>query len=518
MKNRFKNILLILGLFSLAFVSCEDKIDPLIEELQFERVFTPLDLTVRIRNMTTAELTWSLRDDADYYVVEISENAFASTVVTRNVDPGEVPVSIQLDGETAYSARVKGVSESGMNDSKWAEVNFMTNPENIFLPVQDGDVDALYAILRWPAGSDVTHLLINGQTQRILTADEKEAGVALIEGLTGETTYTVNLFRDTKERGTVIFTTLIDVGNATRVYPEDDLSAVVADAAPGDVLVLYPGEYLVYTGALTLNKSISIRGLYPYDKPVVHIQFSIEAGAQDVTISDLELDGDGTLIDVFRFNTAGLEYGSLVISGCNIHDYDRSFVAGNVASKVTSVSIDNSLITNILTNGGDFIDFRTTYLANLSITNSTFNKCAPARDFIRMDAAAAYSGTGLTSTVLIDRCTIIGACNTEASTRRLLYVRFLNNSLTVRNTLIAATIGFYSNQANTSQPAFLNNNYYEAPWFYQYLEGQSTTNFKYDTSNYTTLNPGFTNAPGGDFTVTNQTLLDNAVGDPRWRP
>ena len=39
MKNKLKNIGFIIGLISLIFVSCEDKIDPIIEKLDFARVF-----------------------------------------------------------------------------------------------------------------------------------------------------------------------------------------------------------------------------------------------------------------------------------------------------------------------------------------------------------------------------------------------------------------------------------------------------------------------------------------------
>ena len=514
MKTKHIFLGILAGLFSLAFVACDDNIDPLVEELEFERVFSPTGLTARIRNLTTIELTWNIRDDADHYVVEFSEDSlvFASIVRTVEVLPDELPLRETFDGETRYSARVKGVSNSGVEDSKWSAVTIKTDAENIFLAIQDGDIDATVATLRWTPNSEVTNFIINpGNTSRAITADEKAAGVATIEGLTGDTEYTVTLMKGTKQRGSVIFTTLIDVGNATRVYPTDDLSAVIAAAAPGDVLVLYPGDYTVYSGLITIDKSITIRGLYPYDKPKVHIQFNIENAAQAVELIDLDMNGDGTLSDVARFNTAGVTFGYLKITGCNIHDFTRSFVAGNVASTIESVIIDNCVLTNVLTSGGDFLDFRTTYLTDLSVTNSTFNNCAPGRDFVRMDAASGFSGTGLNSNVLIDHCTLYGVSNT---TDRILYVRFLTNTLTVKNTLIAATDGYYTNQANSSQPICSNNNYFNAAGFYT---DAYVTGAKIDISGtHTTLDPGFTDVATGNFKVTNQTLIDNAVGDPRW--
>ena len=130
---------------------------------------------------------------------------------------------------------------------------------------------------------------------------------------------------------------------------------------------------------------------------------------------------------------------------------------------------------------------------------------------MRLDAAAAYTGTGLTSTVLIDHSTFYSVSNTQD---RILYVRFNVNILTVRNSLFAATDGYYTNQPSSSQPTCSNNNYFNAVGFFT---PAYVTNAKSDISgNHTTLDPGFTNAANGDFTVSNQELKDNGIGDPRW--
>ncbi|MBX2963524.1 MAG: fibronectin type III domain-containing protein [Cyclobacteriaceae bacterium] len=525
MKTKYIITCILLGFSTFWFSACEDKIDPLITDLEVGRVFAPTGLEARVRNLTQIELTWNLRDDAAHYIVEFSEDdpGFTNIIRTITVMPHEIPLLETFAGETEYSIRVKGVSaNTSVADSRWATTVIMTAQENIFLPIEDGDIDATEATLRWVANSEVTHLLINpGSVTRIITAGEVTAGVATITGLTGDTDYTVALMRDTKSRGTVNFSTLIDVGDAVRVYPEDDLNAVITDAAPGEVLVLFPGDYTVFTGLIVLNKSITIRGLYPFDKPKLHVQFSLEGGASAIEFRDIDMSGNGTLNDLFRYNTANVTFGSLVIDGCYVHDFTRSFVAGNAsATTVQSVVVNNTIVTNVETSGGDFIDFRNTYLADLKLTNSTFNNSSTARDFIRMDGvapASGLSGTGLTSTVLVDHCTIYRACNNATvSTRRLLYVRFNANVLTVRNSIIAESGGFYSNQATTSQHTSSNNNYFNAPRFHD-ASFEVIANLKVDVSgNFTTLDPGFVNAAAGNFKVSNQTLLDNSVGDPRW--
>lgn len=526
MRRYIRNIGFIIGICSLVLVGCEDKIDPIVEKLDFSRVFTPLNLNSKIRNMTTAELNWDVRSDADSYVLEISEDslAFSKIIKTLNVKPDELPYSVLLDGQTRYSARVKGVSQKGLADSKWIQITFKTDAENIFLPLPGENIKATSVTLNWPAGSEVTNFIINpGNTSRAITAAEKAEGKAVVTGLTGETKYTVVMYKESKQRGSVTFTTLIDLGNATPVYPTDNLSTVIAAAKEGDALVLFPGDYMVHTGVITLNKSISIKGLYPFNKPIVHVQFELENGVKNVEIRDLEMDGlfidpatttETILSHAFAYNTSGVSYGTLDVVNCNIHDYDKSIFSGSssVVSTIQSISMNGCVVTNVLTNSADCIDFRGGYVGSLSLKNSTFVNCAPARDFIRLDDT---SGTypGKVSNVIIDRCTMYGVANNAS--RRILYVRFVDNTLKVTNTIIAETVGNYTNQSRSAQPECSNNNYFNAPAFVP--GGSELAGVKFDISgNHSVLNPGFKDAAKGDFTISNQSLKDKNTGDPRW--
>ena len=57
-----------------------------------------------------------------------------------------------------------------------------------------------------------------------------------------------------------------------------------------------------------------------------------------------------------------------------------------------------------------------------------------------------------------------------------------------------------------------NNNYFNAPNF----TASTTANAINDKGVYTLLDPGFKDADKGDFTVSNETVKDNRIGDPRW--
>jgi len=530
MNTKIKNTGLIIGLLFL-FTFCDDNIDPLIEELQVDRVFSPIDLSAKIRNMVTAELSWDLRDDASSYLLEISDDSleFSNIIHTATVAPDDLPYSITLEGETQYSARVKGVSESGLADSKWTAIAFKTDPENIFYSLEDNDYDANWVTLKWPAGSEVDKfIIVPGNTEREITQEEKDAGTATITGLTGETEYTIKMMRNTKQRGAVTFTTLIDVGDATRVYPEDDLGAAIAAAEEGETLVLLPGEYLAYSGTISLDKSISVKGLYPYDKPIVHVAFELKDAAQTLNLVNLEMNGNYTdtetgeksmLSSAIQYGTSDVAFGSLVIQGCYIHNFSKSLISdGGEAFEAASILVDDCIVTDILNDGGDFIDSRKSYFARLTVQNSTFSNCATVstRDFIRMDGSTkgnTYDDGTRSPEIAVINCTLHNVMNSTSSTKRLFYVRWSQHTIESKNNLfVDMGVSVYSNQSLTLQPECSFNNYFNADGYITAEAGVLTDN----SGNYTTLDPGFTDPANGVFTVTNQTLLDNQVGDPRW--
>ena len=47
-------------------------------------------------------------------------------------------------------------------------------------------------------------------------------------------------------------------------------------------------------------------------------------------------------------------------------------------------------------------------------------------------------------------------------------------------------------------------------------EYPKVSQYIFDDTNYSTLDPGFADPASGDFTVSNQTIKDKNIGDPRW--
>jgi hypothetical protein len=516
LKYIFKSLLI--AILLVATVTSCDYDEELVEELPVDREFAPVNLTAFVRNQVNVELNWTVNDNANSYIVEFANDSlqFNNIVRTVEVNPDELPVLVPLESETLYSIRVKAISERGIDDSSWATTTARTLTEQIFIEGEDGDIKSGEAILRWVPGSEVTEINLSpGDITYTITAEDRAAGIATVTGLSSETDYTATLLNGSQIRGVKEFTTGIDIGDGKLVTPEDDLLQMIADAVAGDIFVLEPGDYTDQTGTITLDKSLTIRGLRSFDKPLLQLNFEIVAGAEDVELIDLDLQGLGEgssdLSDFVRYTGPG-NFNSLLISGCNIHDYGRSFIAGNETDAILqTLTVENSIVYDIFTSGGDFIDFRNSDVLNINLLNNTFYNVAPDRDFIRMDASGTSNDTGLTSNVLIDSNTLYAVSNNESS--RLLYIRFVSNDVTVRNTLIVNTEseGYADREGIDESPSFSNNNYFNAPGFYD------TAQYIFDDTSYFNLDPGFVDPSTGDFTVTNQTLIDNQIGDPRWR-
>ncbi|KUJ63903.1 hypothetical protein AR687_01575 [Flavobacteriaceae bacterium CRH] len=506
-------------LLAIGVSGCESYNEELLDGIGNTREYSPIGVKATVRNSTTVELNWTVKSDenADHYVVEFSPDdpEFKTIFKTINVAASQLPIQVPLEGETTYYIRVKAVSAAGLEDSKWSITTATTLSEQIFLPIKAEEIEAGSVTLRWTPNSNVTQILFQpGNIAHTITPEEKTAGEAIVTGLTPETNYTATLKNGTKTRGTLTFTSGVDLTKGIIVNPQDDLIAKVAQAPAGSRLLLMPGVYQT-TGEVIVNKTLIFRGVRPENKPKLTVKFTLannpaNAGeAVSLSLIDLDLNGKtltGGAITIGSAQPAPL--GDVLISACYVHDFPSQLMYGNASARLKSFTVDNSIIKNVNTAGSaDFIDFRTTYVATVTLTKSTFDTCS-SRDFIRLDAAAGLSGTGLTSNVLIDACTIYAPTLPLAS--RILYVRFASNALTVTNTLFSVGLAVYTNSTVTNAPGFSNNNNFNSPNL------QLTGNNNRPDAAATTLNPQFTNAATGDFTIGNQTLKDNAIGDPRW--
>lgn len=504
----------------IGFSGCKDDIMDEVSQLKVDRAFSPTDLTANVVNKTDIRLSWKAVHNAKSYTIEVFETPdFSGTPVKsiKDITFLQVPYTVTgLGGDTQYAIRVKAVGVE-VADSKWITASLKTDAEQILQAVNPVKLTATSAAINWPAGQMATSITINpGNITRPVTAAEVALGEANITGLAGETLYTARLMNGTKVRGTITFTTLLDLGGATSVSPTEDLATLMTNATAGTVFALLPGTYNI-NADITVSKSISLKGAKPSDKPIIKGAVIRIKGNAGLGLKDLVLDGTGSLNGnqtLIYDEASDNAYGNLTVENCEIKNYVKGMMYVNLKTLIESVTYSGNIISNIECNGGDFIDFRNGIAKTVNFTNNTVYSSVLARDAFRMDPAGGTNFPTVTSVITISNNTFNGVANGAAN--RLLYIRLGKHEIYFSKNIVANSGGIFTNQASTLIVAanFTANNYFNAP---TYLAGSATANAKYDTGSSTSLNPGFTNVAAGNFTISDVTLKANGIGAAIWR-
>ena len=529
-RNIFKTCVIGLGLLTLA--SCDDPMDEL-TSIIYDRVFSPVDLEARNVNETTATLQWVASKGAGSYTVEI----YADDSLTFAGTPSQTLTvennSVDIEGlvyDTKYSARVMANdSVDADRNSKWSEVYFRTAAEQHLYDLENENIADRQVTISWPAEIEMDSvavcLNVNGSdgaavTSRYLTTEEIAAGTATITGLQPETSYRIHVYLNGKERGSKTFTTIADLEGAILVHDTDDFGAMLEAAQNGDVFALYGGTHVISAeegesgaGCAVISKSITIKGIYPTDIPVINGRFQIEDGAS-LTVSQIILDGanNTTGDQAFNYKTAGVTYNTLDVQNCEIRNFTKGLLYLNVSAVINTVTFNNCLIHDIECNGGDFYDSRLGLIIESNITNSTIYHCAWARDLFRIDDPKNNAPAAGYPTLNISNCTFDDVAN--ASGKRLLYVRYPNNVINWSNNLTTNTVAVVSNQSSTSVPTFSGNAYYNTPNLSSVVE--KTNLFTDENAISWDVDPEYKDAANGDFTIQNEDVSTRQIGDPRW--
>ncbi len=531
MKIRKISTYAIAAFIALSLVSCSDAMDE-IDSFFTGRNLSPINLEARVVNNVNVRMNWTLMSGATGYDIEVYNDSMqfaGSPVKTASITPEELPYLITgLEGEEPYTIRVKAVTQGDASrDSKWSSIFVETGREQIFEPVAEEDLTYTSVTLRWPAGESADLITIKpGNIEHQLTAAEIAAGACTIDGLTDDTDYKATMTRGEKTRGTIEFHTPLNLNGATAVEPGDDLQAII-DAADADaVLALMPGDFNVSAGedasyqygAITLHKNITIRSAKSRERATIHGRFVINGGAS-LDLMQVVVDGTGTSGDqAFNYKEDG-EYDHLNIQDCEVANFTKGFYYVNVAANIKNITINNTLIHDIVCDGGDFFDCRKGYIAELNLTNSTVYNCAAKRDVFRMDDTsgdfAGVSGPKYT----VNACTFYNVGNGEAN-YRFFYLRFAGNTITFTHNIVS---GFnnkrgFANQSTTDQNPTLSRNYYFNVKNLVVANPDNTEKVSWYDAEGTVLSAQpFADPANGNFTITDEDMIFYGIGDPRWR-
>ena len=276
--------------------------------------------------------------------------------------------------------------------------------------VKAGDIQSTSVKVTWTPGIEVDAVICAPTTANssantvtyTLNSTDISSGSATITGLTPETNYRATLKLGEKTRGYSTFTTNLDLSDAIELTPADDWVSAIQDATPGSKFALAAGEYVLTAAKLQINNNVVIAAKNSAEPPVINTCIHIYNGAS-LYLYQVVLDGtntDGS--QAIEYKKEG-GFGDLTINGCEIRNYIKGLIYINVAAVPNTIKIENSLIHDIVCDGGDFIDSRKGGWNNLTISSSTIYNSASKRDVLRADDASNSVTANMVTS--IDKCT-----------------------------------------------------------------------------------------------------------------
>ncbi len=527
-------------------VACNDD-----EDMMQSRIFRPIEITVDNTGDGYVDFSWYPSKNASSYEVQISEDETFSEgktntysdlkETTLHVTDGVAINSTDLD---SLYVRIRAFSAlQGVGDSEWLEaMKFAPYRENIFSTSNNTFkkeyVNNTSVIVRWKEGiTDVDQLILRNADGSIkdehrLTPEEIDARSYTFEGLTPSTVYSVSIYNEGKRRGKVVFTTRS--ANEVIVTGVDELLAQLKAVEPGWVIrvkALSEGAPYEFSSALNITKSVTIESAS--DAPT---QFYLPDGVNlrgtlgKVSFNDLIITGDGASGEnTFNLAKAGNDaesvafasIDSLVISGCEISNYNKALICYGPDDTSCNVFIDNSIVHDISAGkSAQVIDLRNVTVTNMKITNSTFYNME--RAFIRVAKNENSQNFELSN------CTFY---NTNASSQS--FIDFNNGSkgtYLITNNIFSNITGKGwtmpqdKDADGKATPASSSTLEYSYNCIFNVnFTSNATAQWHVEEGNRLNTNPMFAAPETGDFTLSSSSPClsggkrGSIMGDPRWK-
>lgn len=508
-----------------------------------DRLFsvTASDISVSAKP-TSAEVSWKVVPDAEYYVMEYSTDSLYdeiamggtehSVIVGEDKSIVESPYTITgLQGETKYFLRIKSMS-SAKADSKWTyleKYSFKTSTEQILNEV--ASITGESAVLSWTEGAEVTSLKLAEAKDDVeevdttyieLDAAAVAASSYTLTGLSPKTKYSVSIYNGNVKRGTRTFTTTesypagYDIINVTDAEMLNDVFSnptnYIQDNGGNVVLVFANGSTTDYMGEsleLTIPaelKSVIFWGESGDTKPVFMPKGLSMAGSHDlIRFYNLDLQNTSSGSDyIVNFNVEG-NVGEILIDNCNISK-TRGVVrvqTNGANGSIGSINIDNCVLTDI----GSYAIVQTKVsgftLNSISLSNSTISTVNAGGVLITQQDNVNIS---------IDACTFY---NCVTSGKSFIDINKMSNvTVDVKNTIIGQLYSYTSGstiKATSVKDIATTTNLFtttDCPYNSGYEWGEMLN------VSSTEL---FVNPAEGDFHIQSASQSDVAgAGDPRW--
>lgn len=543
----------IIGCFALVLFivfSCKEQSE-LIDELDFNREFSPLGIEVDAVNHNSATISWeAMKGSTERFVAQLFQSdslAFEGTpVVEQTVEFEYKTVFSSLLPEVRYSVRIKTIGNSSDEDSKWHAITFKTASYQGLVSVKN--IKATKAIVNWKTGETATALVFStgGQADISVGLDAADLAAASksVTGLLSNKTYTVSLMDGVGRKGKLSFKTmyspLYDSSvSVTELNSGDDLAAAITGATPGAVLVLPDGYTYSVAANITLPGAIQIFG--DPDAEVMPVIYGTEtsggkalfvlANASKVYFNSVAFahhtpDANGCSIIDQQTKAETTMVDSLVLDNCKISGFGRALVRLRASAEADMQTISNLIINNCVidnmsfdgSNGYFLGDNTYGHIVHAAITNSTLSNIGSATG-----GAHTFNVSKVGTNFDISNCTfynVIGGNGTE----RFLITSKSGYTAAFANSIFGKTNGnesVYPHELSATDEAGLtgNGNFKTTDWLAGTASGGTTVSLLIPqmTSTGGSAADLFEDPANGNFTL--KSSVPSAVksaGDPRW--
>ncbi len=537
------------GMLGICATSCSEFNDWGIDDA-FSRLFGVNGEKISIEaEDTKAEVTFTGVPDAEYYIIEVSQDSLYDDVemggpnaIVYGEDKSIVksPAVLEnLAGDTKYFLRIKSMSDSE-NESHWAYFRdgqtvktFKTKAEQIFLEPEASDRSENSLRVKWTPGAAVTNLLVaNGDGEEIMNIElddaVKAAGEYTIAGLTPSTSYIITIMNGDAKRGVLNMST-------TAAMPEGDYKTELAAGITritDDVISEIVDAAKAATGKENVAVTIGLQPDRKYDVASyaedgtdaglrlpegASVTFFGMAGGEAPTlnmIKSLNIEGGHTYIrfENVNFTDGGCQYfinqstsstiAELSFKQCRFTDFERSLIRtqGSGVINIDNVIVDNCVLTNMSHGNGYSVLYfgtATTHVGRLELVNSTID--TTQRSVIEATRAPIANG------VYITNCTFY---NNVAAGRYFMDANGQSTNLTMTNTILGKTMDATSRGARTAGTMEFNNCIRTSDCVYG---SNDIKDLPVDTWSSADI---FKAPDSHDFTLK----ISKKVGDPRWYP
>ena len=531
--KKIKHILIAAILTAGGFLAGCTSIADELTELSLTRCLEPLNLEYTISDGDSVVFNWDLVTGSDQFALQIAENSgtfetedgklTSSVIHDLVIKADQVPFGIKLTADQEYYFRVQAqTSANDKEPSKWAvyadPIATYAVRSSLFPEVTGRTATSI--TLSWNEDPEVTHILCTpreGTPVRYdLSEDEVKAHTATVSNLTASTNYTVGLYYMSANRGELSLYTMPDLSGIAPVSTVEDLKQAFTDKASKVVVSMAGSPYEL--GSVELIADMELYGEEAADgtRPVIHGSVSI-AGAETIgrfLSQGIEWNGNdgstGRHVQMKSGNITDVTYRNCTITG-----YSDGLFYNNAGGTVSSVTYEGCDIYDIPGSGGDGFDFRKGSLGNVNFINNTIYNSF--RTFMRIDKDVTISGK-----IIVRNNTFMGVSTFDNSNNR--------GVIGIQATSASGKIEFSSNlflhmesistmsKHNKNLPAssftFSNNHFFDVNE--EFFNDQCTeANATAGGGSVLAADPCF-NSAGMNFHLTNSTLLNAKVGDPRW--